>query len=67
MNKNEITLVNIVEYLLYTRNCFFQGGESTREEMCLQIVTYYPRMRDNYMCLNLIAHEEWEARMNESM
>ncbi|CAF3656855.1 unnamed protein product [Rotaria sp. Silwood1] len=43
-----------------------KGGESTRDEMCIQILTYYPRMKDNYMCLTINTHSEWTALMNDT-
>ncbi|CAF2535600.1 unnamed protein product [Rotaria sp. Silwood2] len=50
MNKNKITL----------------GGESTRDEMCLHMFTYYPRMNDLYMCIASNDKSAWKDIMNTS-
>ncbi|CAF4212369.1 unnamed protein product, partial [Adineta steineri] len=44
MNKDEITL----------------GGESTKDEMCLHMFTYYPRMNDFYSCMNANSEKAWK-------
>ncbi|CAF1307283.1 unnamed protein product [Rotaria sordida] len=50
MNKNIITL----------------GGESTKQEMCLHFFSYYPRMPDLSVCLNLMTPQSWNALINDS-
>ncbi|CAF3460707.1 unnamed protein product [Rotaria socialis] len=50
MNKNEITL----------------GGPRTRDEMCLHIFTYYPRMNDLYSCWTMNDMASWQRLMNSS-
>ncbi|UJR07225.1 hypothetical protein I4U23_011513 [Adineta vaga] len=50
MNKNEVTW----------------GGEKTKEEMCLHMFTYYPRMNDMYMCGSINHPSAWQKMMNVS-
>ena len=45
----------------------FQGGESTKEEMCLHMLSYYPRMPNMYMCLSNIPQPAWTAVVNSSV
>ncbi|CAF4186234.1 unnamed protein product, partial [Adineta steineri] len=47
-NKDEITL----------------GGESTKDEMCLHMFIYYPRMNDFYSCMNANSEKAWKQVMN---
>ncbi|UJR09497.1 hypothetical protein I4U23_013735 [Adineta vaga] len=49
-NKEEITL----------------GGERTKDEMCLHMFTYYPRMNDFYGCMISTPIEAWKTMMNTS-
>lgn len=49
-NKNEITL----------------GGERTRDEMCLHMFVYYPRMKNFYGCMNSNSEDAWRQKMNSS-
>ncbi|CAF3621444.1 unnamed protein product [Rotaria sp. Silwood1] len=51
MNKTRITL----------------GGESVHDEMCLHIFTYYPRMNDTSICLNMISIFSWQKLMNKNL
>ncbi|CAF0933370.1 unnamed protein product [Adineta steineri] len=48
MNKDEITL----------------GGERTKDEMCLHMFTYYPRMNNFYGCMNTNHEKAWKQAMN---
>ncbi|CAF1097141.1 unnamed protein product [Adineta steineri] len=48
MNKDEITL----------------GGERAKDEMCLHMFTYYPRMNDFYSCINANSEKAWKQVMN---
>ncbi|CAF1097122.1 unnamed protein product [Adineta steineri] len=48
MNKNEITL----------------GGERTKDEMCLHMFTYYPRMNHFYSYINANSEKAWKQVMN---
>ncbi|CAF0997031.1 unnamed protein product [Adineta steineri] len=48
MNKDEITL----------------GGERTKDEMCLHMFTYYPRMNNFYGCMNTNSQNAWKQAMN---
>ncbi|CAF1224031.1 unnamed protein product [Rotaria sp. Silwood1] len=50
MNKNKTTV----------------GGESTRDEMCLHMFTYYPRMNDLYGCVTFNDNSAWKDIMNTS-
>ncbi|CAF4000838.1 unnamed protein product [Rotaria sordida] len=50
MNKNKTTL----------------GGERTRDEMCLHMFTYYPRMNDLYTCITYNDNSAWKDIMNTS-
>ncbi|CAF4866010.1 unnamed protein product, partial [Rotaria sp. Silwood1] len=50
MNKNTITL----------------GGERTKDEMCLHVMMYYPRMNNMYGCMNINNPETWNSMMNTS-
>ncbi|CAF5211345.1 unnamed protein product, partial [Rotaria magnacalcarata] len=50
MNKDVITL----------------GGERTKDEMCLHMATYYPRMNNLYGCMTLNSPDTWLAKMNSS-
>jgi len=40
------------------------GGEATRDEMCLHMFTYYPRMKDMYGCIMFSPMEEWQTLLN---
>ena len=44
----------------------FKGGIRTRDEMCLHMFTYYPRMNDIYTCVNLNHYSAWEKMLNSS-
>ncbi|CAF2973272.1 unnamed protein product [Rotaria socialis] len=48
MNKNEVTL----------------GGQRTTDEMCSQIFTYYPRVKDLYGCFSMNHPDAWQAIRN---
>ncbi|CAF3360809.1 unnamed protein product [Rotaria socialis] len=50
MNKDVITL----------------GGERTKDEMCLHMATYYPRMDNLYGCMTTNSPDAWLAKMNIS-
>ncbi|CAF1140454.1 unnamed protein product [Rotaria sp. Silwood1] len=50
MNKNTITL----------------GGKSTKDEMCLHVMKYYPRMNNMYVCLMMNSPQIWKSMMNIS-
>ncbi|CAF5011802.1 unnamed protein product, partial [Rotaria socialis] len=50
MNKDVITL----------------GGERTKDEMCLHMATYYPRMDNLYGCMTTNSPDAWLAKMNSS-
>ncbi|UJR14303.1 hypothetical protein I4U23_001293 [Adineta vaga] len=50
MNKNEVTL----------------GGKRTRDEMCVHMFTYYPRMSDLYACVTVNHPSAWQNVMNIS-
>jgi len=47
-NKSEITL----------------GGERTKDEMCIHMFTYYPRMNNMYGCFMQNSEEAWKKQMN---
>ncbi|CAF4624190.1 unnamed protein product [Rotaria sp. Silwood1] len=42
------------------------GGERTRDEMCLHMFVYYPRMRNVYGCMTFFSQEVWKEKMNSS-
>ncbi|CAF4698142.1 unnamed protein product [Rotaria socialis] len=42
------------------------GCERTRDEMCLHMFTYYPRMNDFYACLAVNYDSVWSAMMNKT-
>ncbi|CAF1123173.1 unnamed protein product [Adineta ricciae] len=42
------------------------GGEKTKNEMCLNMFTYYPRMNDMYMCATVNHPSAWKKQMNVS-
>ncbi|CAM4934262.1 unnamed protein product [Rotaria socialis] len=42
------------------------GCERTRDEMCLHMFTYYPRMNDFYACLAVNDDSVWSAMMNKT-
>ncbi|CAF0775985.1 unnamed protein product [Adineta ricciae] len=50
MNKDDVTL----------------GGERTKDEMCVNMFTYYPRMNDLYACVTLNHDSAWQDVMNTS-
>jgi len=50
MNKNETTL----------------GGEATKNEMCLHMFSYYPRVNNLYSCLNGIPFDVFLKKINAS-
>ncbi len=41
-----------------------QGGERTRDEMCLHMFTYYPRMNNLYGCMTANTMEAWQVQLN---
>ncbi|CAF3387948.1 unnamed protein product [Rotaria sp. Silwood1] len=43
-----------------------KGGERTRDEMCLHMFVYYPRMRNVYGCMTFFSQEVWKEKMNSS-
>ncbi|CAF4783786.1 unnamed protein product [Rotaria socialis] len=49
-NKNEISL----------------GGEKTKNEMCMHMFMYYPRMKNFYGCSTINSLESWSKLMNSS-
>ncbi|CAF0875388.1 unnamed protein product [Adineta ricciae] len=44
----------------------YPGGEKTKNEMCLNMFTYYPRMNDMYMCATVNHPSAWKKQMNVS-
>ncbi|CAF5050635.1 unnamed protein product, partial [Rotaria magnacalcarata] len=48
MNKSQVTL----------------GGQRTTDEMCSQIFTYYPRVKDLYGCFSMNHPDAWQAIRN---
>ncbi|CAF2458331.1 unnamed protein product [Rotaria sp. Silwood2] len=50
MNKNDITL----------------GGQRTKDEMCLHMFMYYPRMNNMYLCATINHPLAWQKIMNAS-
>jgi len=50
MDKNDVTL----------------GGEKSKDEMCLNMFIYYPRMNDFYTCRTLNAYSSWQTMLNTS-
>ncbi len=45
---------------------FSKGGQRTKDEMCLHMFTYYPRMDDMYLCGSINDPSEWVKKMNVS-
>ncbi|CAF3811928.1 unnamed protein product [Rotaria sp. Silwood1] len=43
------------------------GGEATRNEMCLHMFTYYPRMNNLHLCLMTNSMEAWAQVTNNSI
>jgi hypothetical protein len=70
MDKKHVTLVNIFYVVVvFSRFVFladFQGGEKSKDEMCLNMFMYYPRMNDFYTCRTLNAYSSWQTMLNTS-
>lgn len=66
-NKNKITLVRAQ---ISEENSFvvkLHGGESTKDEMCLHMFSYYPRVNNLYTCLSLIPLPSWTVVVDSSV
>ena len=70
MNKKEITLVIKTINTFFEKNSyiclFFKGGEQTKDEMCLHMFLYYPRMNNLSSCITLNSGSVWQSMMNTS-
>ncbi|CAF0896019.1 unnamed protein product [Adineta steineri] len=53
-------------YNTMNKNVSTVGGERTRDEMCLHMFTYYPRMNDLYTCVTINDKSAWQDIMNTS-
>ncbi len=42
----------------------FEGGERTKDEMCLHMFPYYPRMSNLSSCITLNSESAWKSMMN---
>ncbi|CAF2078555.1 unnamed protein product [Rotaria magnacalcarata] len=42
------------------------GGEKTKDEMCMHVFMYYPRMSNLYICSTINSDEAWKNLMNSS-
>jgi len=46
------------------KHLFSKGGERTKDEMCLHMFTYYPRMNNLYSCMTLHTAKTFETVLN---
>lgn len=64
LKKND-TLRTTCIYNTKNKDSFVIGGHSTREEMCLNFIWYYPRNAGSTRCTSMIDHKIWGNFLKE--